>query len=1626
MARYLCAIPFTMLLMVGPSFAALSGGFTVGPTGDFETLGEAVDSLMTTGISGRVTFTLAPGVFDGPIQIGDFPGSGSALVAFISTDPSAATITSSDGTNPALLIDGARRLHFENLRIVSTNPLQPAMSVRGTANDVYVFSCDFASNGPVPNVEVTNGSSNVRFKLCRIRGGSDGVSFTSNLISGLNNRLEKCAIDSVQRAVFVSKQSNCRIEWCDLRPNSAAGSGATGVYIGAQNPLDSVLVLGNSISELQTGSGYAVALRHAPQTSASRLVAANNFIFGFQNTGSSQVRALFLSAGDNRIVNNSVLANDVTATGTSYTVYNGLTSAESRLTLLNNILVNQEASRPAYGLFVLTTAGQLTANNNLYFGTGAAYQMGWQLTGFTALAEWQTATGQDVFSTTGDPLFVSDSDLHLQPTAALTHQNGAVAHDVPVDFDGASRFQPPDIGADEYQFAAPEFDAAILDVVGLPLGAPAYSLISLNVVIQNRGSSAISNLPLQLTFDDTLRAEVLANLAPSVTDTVLLVWSIGAAHAETTPTIEARLPGDAHPQDNIYGFTLTITTYPMSGLYTVGGAVSDYPTLSAAVSDLALRGVSSDVRFEVAPGLYSESVEIAAITGASEFSGVTIRPSHSAEGAVVFAPTAAAAALQLSGASYITLEGLQFVGGATTPELIRIDGGGSHNVIRFCSVSGDSRDVTTSSLISIGGGGCSDNLIADCELTGAHTGVRLEGTSQLRDSANAIRSSKISSTRCAVFSSWQRGLLIEQSVIIPGHTLAPAVVYGIRLSSGAPGDTTIISGCRIVGGSGTGAIYGISAETVSSTVLARNNWIGDFDSLSTAAIHAVHCQSGETVLWHNSIEIGNSAGTGAAICLSLSGTQAVARLRNSILRVSRTDGLARTIYWSGGVIDSDYNLYETPGSNLEYRFAASALDEDIQTLSAWTLVSAQDSNSVTSQSGFIAPGDLHIRPDAAGPSNRGVELPGVPYDIDNEPRSSSPDIGADEYEYLSAIVDVKVEVLEIPAAPLQSGLTYQLFSVVQNSGQLAADNVVVQLLFDEVVFASQIVSLAPGDYAEQSWPWTAPVTELMFGSLKLRVSAAGDLVPANDALNCAVVVSGAPLSGVVSVGGGAPQFGTLEEVAAHLKWRGVSDNVIVSLAPGTYTSPLRLDSIPGASSLSRVTFRPEVPGSVILAAPQAAATFEFRGASYVTLTGLSFGCGSGTPNAILFSPGSCFNQVDSCTITGAGLADISSVGIRFGGAGCVGNVVSHSTITSAHVGVELTGDDFNLSRDNVISANQISNVYFGVWVDHQVNALIEGNDIVPGSQSGPANACYGVYALQLGSGGSLRVDGNRIHGFLDAAGPRSNRAAGVYSAAGGNATVEILNNFIYGFNALTTLRIRAVYLSSGSHLVANNSIRIDDAPADNETAGIFVSTGTEHVALNNCVISYENDVPAYAVDIETGGDILCDYNCWWGSGAFFKIAEDGTTSYTTLANWQATGQDAHSQSLHVSYQSSSDLHIQHTDPTLYRAGVNLFEVARDIDNELRSNPPCVGADEYDYFPNLTAPASVTMSSYDGMGMVLRWTAVPGADSYRIWTAGTLDDLQNNPTTLAVTSATEYVLPINSELSSQAHFCVTAE
>jgi hypothetical protein len=131
-------------------------------------------------------------------------------------------------------------------------------------------------------------------------------------------------------------------------------------------------------------------------------------------------------------------------------VYSGISGLDVR----NNILKNsmQPVSGTANSTYAIYSASANTAYTNInyndYFVDGINPKIGYLGAGQSTLADWKTATGQDVNSINTDPLFTSATNLI--PTNLTMNKAGFYLSGVPDDFTGILRTNPPDMGAYEY------------------------------------------------------------------------------------------------------------------------------------------------------------------------------------------------------------------------------------------------------------------------------------------------------------------------------------------------------------------------------------------------------------------------------------------------------------------------------------------------------------------------------------------------------------------------------------------------------------------------------------------------------------------------------------------------------------------------------------------------------------------------------------------------------------------------------------------------------------------------------------------------------------------------------------------------------------------------------------------------------------------------------------------------------------------------------------------------------------------------------------------------------------------------------------------------------------------------
>jgi len=1613
---------------VGP----LAGDYVVGDSGDFASLTDALAALQTTGIASATTIALGEGSYDGPFLIPPIWGA---------SENSRLTIAAADSLNPPLLncisaadssgvvFDGANYVTLRHLHISAGGTVKHSVLMRAGARASELRDCEVKgpgaaiSSGSCVFLAGGSGDDNV-IENVQVRGAAYGIRLECPEGSrARGNEIRNCRIDSVQIGVQLVRQAHCRVTGCDIDPNAGSYNEVNGIRVGTTLPGDTIFLHRNQIDQVTTAGVYAVGIRVKTDSAAAVVRITNNFLFDFRPSGSAQTRALFISSGQVDATANSILIGDLPASGAAYAVYHGAFASQGSLRLRNNIFVNHETPSAAYNVFAMSAAAALTSDYNIFYGTGSNYRLGRWGSDQTTLAAWRLATGGDAHSLEGDPGFTGANDLHLTPASELAHQNGAVVSYLTDDMDGDARRVPPDRGADEYEFAAPFADLAVIAFLDTQTTFAELREHVLHAVVQNRGSAAQVGVPVQLTFNGEWQDEVTVSLAPLDCDTVSLAWFTPAAPDTGILEVRCFLAGDARPLNDSLCAVIAVVSSPLEGSYTIGGADADYSTFAAAAAALQIRGVSAPVTFRVRTGVYGEQVTLPLVSGAAASCPIRFLPEDSAAGVQIISAQIPATVV-FNEARHVTLEGFSIQTISPNVTGVLLSSNSDSNTIARCSLSGAWLDASTACAIRIFGGGNHGNRVARTTMSGFYYGIRAEGTTSVPDTGTIIETCAILSSRTAIRTAYEHDAVIRGNRIQTGFPGANGTCYGIYLGAGGANQSVTVEGNAVFDGRGAAACIGIYSLCGGGLAVLRNNMIGGWSVTGGDPVYGILVGNGTADVFFNSVWMNDMPGGGAVIGIADTGATTAMNLRNNVVQISEAQNPAWCLWHSGLTLVSDYNAFHPAASNLQLRHGRWH-SSDAYSLADWQSLSLMDANSVGGDPGFRDSLDLHVRIQSALLDGRGIVAASVTEDFDGDARENPPDIGADEYHYSPTAVDCGVAWAAIPEPQYAARTTYPIAIRLVNYGAYPVDSLRVSLCFDSVVRADTILSLASGATDTIALLWRTPDVELQSGLLIARCIADDDVTPQNDSVTAEIRVAGMPLSGSFVVGQNPEQlsprqFASLAEALDHLHYRGIQSPVTFEFESGEHAGPLRLTEIPGASEQNSITLKgrgAELNPPTISCA-SGSADVELQGADFVTFENLRFRATGNCTTAVTLRDGACRNRFLDCDIVGSDSSNLHATAIRIASDGCDENLLENLTVGGAFYGIMLAD-----GNGNVVRGCRIRHARYGIHVARQSECLIVGNDVQPGSLSSVAAACYGIYVTGLGMGGSVTIRNNVIHDFADGSGSVSNRAVGVFAAPTVGASALIYNNFIYGFAAVGNLRVNPFYLSSGDVSVLHNSVRMDHAASGAEAAAVYISTGTGHVLKNNIFVSQVESQVSYGVLQAAGSGLICDGNDIFGTSPQFVVGRIAGVSYPTLAAWQAAGFDSAGLFADPVFRSPSDLHIRETASAVDGRGVVCELVTTDIDGDPRESPPDIGADEYTWQPAASPVQNLTIRGSE-TEVALTWSRAPGAASYHVY-AGTVPDFPVDVTS-RIATVTDTTLLIGNIEPEIRFFIVTAD
>ncbi|MDP4115645.1 MAG: LamG-like jellyroll fold domain-containing protein [Bacteroidota bacterium] len=236
-----------------------------------------------------------------------------------------------------------------------------------------------------------------------------------------------------------------------------------------------ITAVGNNIYDLSSSTGlvYGIYIGSVSASTNNKNI-YNNFISDLKTTGTNNINAingLYLVPAANNTVNcffNTVYLN-ATSAGTDFGSSGIFVDATSgSVDLRNNIIVNKSTAKGAGFTAAYRRGGTdltnyaSTSNNNLFYaGTPSAANLifydGTNSDQTLAAFQSRMAT-RDANSVTEDVPFVNISnapyDLHINTGISTVVKSGGIAVTSPfavtTDYDGDTRMDPPDIGADEF------------------------------------------------------------------------------------------------------------------------------------------------------------------------------------------------------------------------------------------------------------------------------------------------------------------------------------------------------------------------------------------------------------------------------------------------------------------------------------------------------------------------------------------------------------------------------------------------------------------------------------------------------------------------------------------------------------------------------------------------------------------------------------------------------------------------------------------------------------------------------------------------------------------------------------------------------------------------------------------------------------------------------------------------------------------------------------------------------------------------------------------------------------------------------------------------------------------------
>lgn len=1597
----------------------INSGLATGGT-NFRSYNDAY-SFIKCGINGPVVFNVQPGTgpYNEQLIIDPIPGA-NALNKVIFNGNGTVLVFRSNNTNERSVIkfNGADHITFDSLVINAT----------GSGTQEYGYGVQFlndADSNVVKRCRINIGynalstpltvnyagvvisSANTAVAtglnaLCdgnvidgnEINGGYYGMTMVGGPAATVTNKYTNNTIrDFYSFGIYLAYSKGALIEGNSIsRPARTALGAFNGIYLATSNP-GAVISRnrifntsgGNKESNLaQNGISFVTSMA----TQAEPAIVANNLLYDFNGEGT--IYAIYNTSGSYAsYYNNTIALNTLTNNSSAITRGFFQTGTAAGIAFKNNIVsIFRTGNGINHAIYLATPGNGIVSDYNNYFLANSASNF----IGFSGgvdyadLNAWQASFNPDLHSVIFDPEFEDISAGNYRPLSSFLDNLGTPISQVPVDINNTTRsLTTPDIGAYEYAPVTctnPPVPGNLVSNVN-----PVCLGVTFTIAIQGGQTGSGQTYQWQSSENNTDWTNIAGAVTRALTSTQTrstyyrVIYTCGVG----VPSASIRL----------------ISPALVSGVYTINSNLatggSNFKTFNDAYSFLRC-GINGPIVFNVAQGSgpYKEQLIMQDVPGASAINTITFNGNSNT---LQFAPdnTDERAVIKLRGAKYIRFNNLIIDGSSGVFGYgIQLLDNADYNIVNNCTINVSERAITDdhsgivisgvdSDPVAIGNVLSDYNSFINNRINGGYYGITLAATfTGGANGGNIFKGNDIRNFyRTGMYVAGSYGTVIDSnSISRPDRQDGldfTGILFTTQKNTGCTVSRNRISNPFGVALVKTGIFYGIyflnsdgsiggadyNENTISNNLIYNVNGEGPvYGIANTGSDYAFY--------YHNTISLDNANSVSSDLVRGFSQITAaggVVFMNNLISITAGGTGPKHCIYLGAGLpLGMDYNDYylrSTAGVNrIGYYLSDRTLLQD------WigAVGNGLDRHSVVAPAAFIDPVAGDYTPGNAGLDNKGV-FAGITNDIINAARNNTnPDIGAYEFNTSPCSLPLVNGKVILPSA-----------SLCQNSPVFLGMNIAAY--GSSQTFQWQTSVTANGPFVNLGAPLLSPDTLIYSDSVlyyRVAITCGASTVYSdtgrllvNPALPGGIytINKGAGTTYIPGVpGGNFNSFAAAKQAMICGITRGA---VIFNVVPGSgpYVERLTLDSIPGTSATSTVTFNGN--GNTITINSDVAtdrSVITLNGTDYFIFDSLNIDAGTGAYGyGVQLINNADYNTFRKNTIrssTSAITTNYAGVVINATAAGpistgatlCDFNSFESNTIIGGNSGITLVGSATSESfvNGNKFSNNNIRDFYsFGLYLTGTANTRVEGNTFSRPVRNNSAATVYGIY-LATAASHRLSITKNRFTNFFGGLPSSVFSSYAVYynsvdAVTGHEDTVS--NNLVYGMNGNGAIY---AFYNSGSNNVYyyHNTISLDNTSSTTTqaTAAIYQNGDATGLQFRNNIITISRGGTGtkhaiYLISPATIFESASNNIYMKGANSFAGYA--GGANRLTIADLAAaTGQNRNSFAYDPIYADSASGNFRPLFALLDNLGEPLG-IRTDITNANRSlTVPDMGAYEF--------------------------------------------------------------------------------